>query len=73
MIQKTHKSFNKSLIAKSISLMLGTTAMTPILAEETKNDDAAIEVIQVTGMRGSLSQSMNVKRQSSGVVDAIIL
>lgn len=71
MIQKSHKSFNKSLIAKSISLMIGTSVMLPVLAEETKKDEAAVEVIQVVGMRGSLSQSMNVKRQSSGVVDAI--
>jgi TonB-dependent receptor len=71
MIQKTHKNFNKSLVAKSISLLLGTTLIAPVLAEEAKKDEAAIEVIQVTGMRGSLSQSMNVKRQSSGVVDAI--
>lgn len=73
MIKKLHnKSFNKSLIAKSISLMLGTTAMTPVLAEEiNKNENAEVEVIEVRGMRGSLSQSMNVKRQSSGVVDAI--
>ncbi|NQZ81548.1 MAG: TonB-dependent receptor [Colwellia sp.] len=70
MIQKSHKSFNKSLIAKSISLMLGTTVIAPVLAEETKKEDT-VEVIQVTGIRGSLSQSMNVKRQSSGVVDAI--
>jgi len=71
MIHKPHKKFNKSLIAKSISLMLGTTVMTPVIAEETKKDEAEVEVIQVTGMRGSLSASMNVKRQSSGVVDAI--
>ncbi|MFT6691475.1 MAG: TonB-dependent receptor [Colwellia sp.] len=71
MIQKTHKKFNKSLLAKSISLMLGTSVMAPVIAEEIKKDEAEVEVIQVTGMRGSLSQSMNIKRQSSGVVDAI--
>ena len=71
MIQKQHKTFNKSLIAKSVSLMLGTTMMVPVFAEETKKAEDEVEVIQVTGMRGSLSQSMNIKRQSSGVVDAI--
>jgi len=71
MIQKQHKTFNKSLIAKSVSLMLGTTMIVPALAEETKKAEDEVEVIQVTGMRGSLSQSMNIKRQSSGVVDAI--
>jgi TonB-dependent receptor len=66
---KSNKTFNKSLIAKSISLMLGTAIIAPVVAEETKESE--IEVIEVKGMRGSLSQSMNVKRQSSGVVDAI--
>ena len=66
-----NKTFNKSLIAKSISLLLGTTVLAPAFAAETKKDEAAVEVIQVTGVRGSLSQSMNIKRQSSGVVDAI--
>jgi TonB-dependent receptor len=70
MVQKSHKNFNKSLIAKSVSLMLGTSVMAPVLAEEI-NQEEAVEVIEVTGMRGSLSQSMNIKRQSSGVVDAI--
>lgn len=71
MNHKPHKSFNKSLIAKSISLMLSTTVIAPVLAEETKKTNSKVEVIEVTGMRGSLSESMNVKRQSSGVVDAI--
>jgi len=71
MIQRSHKKFNKSLIAKSVSLLLGTSVITPAFAEETKKSEENIEVIQVTGVRGSLSQSMNVKRQSSGVVDAI--
>ena len=72
MINKKHKIFNKSLLAKSISIMLGTTAIAPVFAEETKQpEDNNIEVIQVTGIRGSMSESMNVKRQSSGVVDAI--
>ncbi len=70
MIHNSHKTFNKSILAKSISLMLGTAVMAPVLAEETKKDKE-IEVIEVTGVRGSLSQSMNVKRQSNGVVDAI--
>lgn len=72
MNHKSHKSFNKTLIAKSISLMLGTSVMVPAIAVAADNKkDKEVEVIQVTGVRGSLSQSMNIKRESSGVVDAI--
>ena len=68
MMMRAHKQFNKSLLASSIGLMLGTVAMAPAMAQDA---DADTEVIQVKGVRGSLSQSMNIKRQSSGVVDAI--
>ena len=42
----------------------------PILAQE---DDSLndVEVIQVSGIRGSMQESMGIKRESSGVVDAI--
>ena len=67
MINKTQKVFHKSLLAKSITLMLGTAVVLPAMAQEVDNT----EVIQVKGVRGSLSQSMDIKRQSAGVVDAI--
>lgn len=70
MTTKTKKQFKYTLLAQSISLMLGSVAVAQ--AQEAPNAEPdATEVIQVTGVRGSLSQSMNVKRQSSGVVDAI--
>jgi outer membrane receptor for ferrienterochelin and colicin len=71
MMITAHKKFNKSLLATSIGIMLGSVAMTPAVAQETAADAADTEIIQVRGVRGSLSQSMNIKRQSSGVVDAI--
>lgn len=42
----------------------------PVLAQE---DDSLndVEVIQVSGIRGSMQESMGIKRESSGVVDAI--
>lgn len=68
-------TFNKSLIAKSISVMLGTAVIAPsgAFAEEAAGEelDPNVEVIQVKGVRGSLSQSMGIKRTSTGVVDAI--
>ncbi|MDU0355492.1 TonB-dependent receptor plug domain-containing protein [Paraglaciecola aquimarina] len=59
--------FKKSIIAKSIGVMLGTVVMAPIQAQE--SDET--EVIQVRGIRGSLQESMSIKRESKGVVDAI--
>ena len=40
----------------------------PVFAQDAPEQ---VEQIEVRGVRGSLSQSMNVKRQSTGVVDAI--
>ncbi len=70
MMIRAHKKFNKTLLASSIGIMLGSVTMTPAIAQEAEADGET-ELIQVRGVRGSLSQSMNVKRQSSGVVDAI--
>lgn len=67
-MNKTHTKFNKTLLASSIGIMLGSMAITPALAQES---EAETEIIEVKGVRGSLSQSMDIKRQSSGVVDAI--
>lgn len=71
MKSKTRKTYRKSLLATSIGLMFGTTAITPLSAQEAQEGNEDTEVIQITGVRGSLSQSMDIKRQSSGVVDAI--
>lgn len=62
------QKFRKSLLTRSIGVLLGATVVAPVVAQEATEET---EIIQVTGVRGSLSQSMNVKRQSSGVVDAI--
>jgi len=69
MIQKT---FTKTRIATSLSLILGATALPAMSAEEeAKIDKDNIEVIAVSGIRGSLVKSMDIKRNSHGVVDAI--
>lgn len=65
---KTHKKFTRSLLTQSIALLLGSAVVLPTMAQEATDNT---EVIQVKGVRGSLSQSMDIKRQSSGVVDAI--
>lgn len=62
------KQFNKSLLAKSITLLLSATTVTSVLAQEPKKE---IEVIEVRGIRSSMQESMSVKRDAIGVVDAI--
>ncbi|MFC3096035.1 TonB-dependent receptor [Alteromonas sediminis] len=71
----------KSPVAKGVSLALGVSLMAPIYAQQTADttesaqsaaeQDPTVEVIQVTGIRGSLMRSMDTKRESVGVVDAI--
>ena len=68
----SQKIFTKTRIATSLSLILGATALPVMSAEEVSlKDNDEIEVIAVTGIRGSLTKSMDIKRTSKGVVDAI--
>ncbi|MFC4653765.1 TonB-dependent receptor [Rheinheimera marina] len=68
------KTFTKTRLATSLSLVLGVGALAPAYAAD---DQAAskkeenVEVIAVTGIRGSLIKSMDTKRSSTGIVDAI--
>ncbi|WJG10129.1 TonB-dependent receptor [Aliiglaciecola sp. LCG003] len=69
-----HMTFNKKYIAASISLLLGSSILSPAFAQEeaeaaTATDD--IETIQVKGIRGSLARAMDIKRNAKGIVDAI--
>ncbi|MBT8086199.1 MAG: TonB-dependent receptor [Woeseia sp.] len=60
------KSFNKTPLATGIAIALGAAAASPVSAQ-----DEVIEEVVVTGIRGSLIQSMDRKRDAKGVVDAI--
>ena len=67
-------TFKKSSLAVSVSLSLAAglgVAMPTWAQTEQDNAEKKIEVSQVKGIRGSLIRSMDLKRQSSGVVDAI--
>ena len=68
----TQTTPHKSKLATSLSIILGTalssSMMSPVAAQETEKD---IEVIQVSGIRSSVQESMGIKRDSAGVVDAI--
>ncbi|WP_438864712.1 TonB-dependent receptor [Neptunicella sp.] len=64
--------FNKTQLATSISLIIGAATIAPLSVSAQETDtDPAVEVINVTGIRGSMIKSMDVKRSSSGIVDAI--
>ncbi|MCJ8320265.1 MAG: TonB-dependent receptor plug domain-containing protein, partial [Colwellia sp.] len=66
------KTFKKGVLASSIALILaGGTAPMVMAAEEAKSADKDMEVIQVTGIRGSLKASINGKRFSDAVVDVV--
>ena len=67
----SQKTFTKTRIATSLSMILGATALPAMSAEEATNAEQAVEVITVTGMRSSIKESTRLKRDASGVVDAI--
>ena len=62
-------NFNKTKIAASISMLLGASLALPVVAQEAATDD--VEVIAVRGIKASLINSSALKRDASGVVDAI--
>jgi TonB-dependent receptor len=62
-----HKpTFHKTPLATGVAMALGATIMPPAMAQ-----DDVVEEIVVTGIRGSLMQSAEIKRNSRGVVEAI--
>ncbi len=94
-------TFKKQKLAATISLLLGTSAVTPAYAEEAEqlvtdkdkserveeqkqssaptpeseidelDEEEHSNIIQITGIRGSLLRSMDMKRDAIGVMDAI--
>jgi len=63
--------FTKSILAASIA---STIYVGGVYAEEVANKDteAEIEVIEVTGMLSSIKEATRIKRDNSGMVDAIV-
>lgn len=58
--------FKKKLLAASIS-----SSVLATLGVHAQDGPTAVEEVQVVGIRASLQSSMNTKRESSGIVDAI--
>ncbi|QDP00466.1 TonB-dependent receptor [Thalassotalea sp. PS06] len=68
----TNLTFKKSKLATTLSIVLGATTMASAGAEEnTASVEEEVEVIEVTGIRGSLTKSMDIKRSAKGIVEAI--
>ena len=67
-----HKqSFRKTPLAQGLAIALGATLASPVIAQDQMPPEEVIEEVVVTGIRSSLMNSMNTKRTSDGVVDAI--
>ncbi len=71
-----HSNFSKKRLAVYISAALTAGANFNLMAaeaavNEVKEKEKEVEVIEVQGIRGSLTRAMNLKRDMSGVVDAI--
>lgn len=66
-----NEKFKLNTIAFAILAACG--SISPVVAAQSQNDtdNDAVEIINVVGIRGSLASSANIKRESSGVVDAI--
>ena len=62
--------FNKNIISSSIIVALSSMAI-PTMGYAAESEAKEVEVITVTGIRGSLSRAMDIKRSSDGIVDAI--
>ena len=62
--------YNKTKTACAVAAVLSTMVASPlVLAQDAAQQE--VETIAVTGIRSSVAKSMDVKRSSAGVVDAI--
>jgi len=65
-------AFIRTPVARAISLILGSTLLTPAFAQDAATPPEDVGEIVVTGIRASLESSMNLKRAGQGVVDGIV-
>ncbi|NMP17797.1 TonB-dependent receptor [Thalassotalea sp. Y01] len=64
--------FQKHVLASSIAMVLAGASAQAIAADDAQaNADENIEVIEVTGIRGSNKKNLNAKRFSNSIVDVI--
>ncbi|MDC0603014.1 TonB-dependent receptor [Aliiglaciecola sp.] len=64
--------FKKTKITTAVLAVIGSMAASQqTMAQQTPAAEPDLEVIQVSGIRASMARAMDVKKESSGVVDAI--
>lgn len=61
------QSFRKTALAQGVAVAIGASMLTTVVAQE-----QPIEEIVTLGIRGSLTSSMNLKRDAQGVKDGIV-
>jgi TonB-dependent receptor len=67
------RAFKRTPVAQAISIILGSTVLVPVFAQDANPQEASnLDEIVVTGIRGSLTSSMNLKREATGIVDGIV-
>lgn len=64
-------SFRKKPLVRGIALALGAAAQAQVMAQSAAEEPVELEEVVVTGIRASLVASMDLKRNTAGVVDAI--
>ncbi len=70
-MEMKRKSLYYSSVASTMSLILAAVSPTIANAQDSADTSNELEEIVVTGIRGSLKQAMDMKRDARGVVDAI--
>jgi TonB-dependent receptor len=64
-------TFRKKPLVQAVAFALGAAAHAPLMAQTESEAPAELEEIVVTGIRASLQASMDLKRETAGVIDAI--
>ncbi|MEW6994317.1 TonB-dependent receptor [Colwelliaceae bacterium MEBiC 14330] len=67
------QTFKKGVLASSIAMILAGTSSQAMAAEEAASQVSKdeVEVIEVTGIRGSMKENINAKRFADSVVDVV--
>ncbi len=65
-------TYRMNPVAGGIAAALGATAFTPVMAQVAEDEPGMMEEVTVTGVRRSLTEAAAIKRESDGVVDAIL-
>ena len=67
----TKQIFKPALLSLAVAAAMTSGHVVAQEAETAKNDDSMVEVIAVTGIRGSLMRAQAVKQESTSIVEAI--